>query len=383
MRDDIYRDISINISRKEIDKQDKFCTIAHSILKECGGHERDKIMLFGSDEYPDMNYDREIEPFWSFIFYTKNLQNRHKKIFKKLQLKFPDRNIYCPDEESGWRLFLTRLAKCVFKIRDFINDINVQRLNEKEREYFQKMKQKYKFVFEPNDVRRSIQKLMKKQGLSGLIKKFNITFYLKKLENNPEINTNEAQKAVDNILEILNAELFISQFEWMYKNTNESWKKEFGWYLFRENDVFDFLKIPKDNKEFNSQLQYLYKILVESLNNKELKENLRILGVKDTELKNEKGQIKKSITLLELWILKKLKKNDLEIIKFLNLLHKLRGKTTHSLKAVHGLSNKEEFKKLVEFFQKKQSIKSSRVRSEVFKAILKTSEILLEKEFFD
>ena len=377
MRDDIYRE-SINISRKKNDKQKIFFKIGHDVLKECGGHERDQIKLYGSSEYPYMNYNIEIEPVWSFTFYTKNLQNRHKKIFKKLQLKFPDRNIYCPDEESGQRLFLKKLANCVFEIRDFIDDINVQRLNEKEKEYFQKMKQKYKFVFESNnDVRHSIQELMKKQGLSGLIKKFDITSYLKKLENNSEINTNETQKAVDNILEILNTELFISQFKWMYKDTNVLWKEKFDWHLFEPNDYVDSLKIPTDNKEFNSQLQYLYKILVESLNNKELTASLRILGVKDTELKNEKGEKKKSISLLELWITRKMNEDNLEIIEFLKLLNKLRGKTEHSLKI--DVSKKEEFQKIVEFCKKKQPIKSY-IPSEVFKAILKTSEVLLEKK---
>ena len=178
-------------------------------------------------------------------------------------------------------------------------------------------------------------------------------------------------------MEILNTELFISQFKSMYKDINVLWKEKFGWHLFETNDYVDSLKIPKGNKEFNSQLQYLYKILVESLNNKELKASLRILGVKDTELKNEKGEKKKSISLLELWITRKMNKDNLEIIEFLKLLNKLRGKTEHSLKI--DVSKKEEFQKIVEFCKKKQPIKSY-VPSEVFKAILKTSEVLLEKE---
>ena len=376
---DIYTEIVINISRKKNDNQDEFLRTAHDILMKLGGHERDELWLSRDEEHPYMNHNLypELESVWRFRFVTKNIQNRHRKIFKKLQQQFLDRNIYCPYEEDGWRLLLTRLTKYISAIRNFIENINFQRLNEEEKKIFQKMKKKYKFAFEPNNIRHSIQKLMRKKDMLTLIKKFNIISYLRKLENNPEINTSKAKKAVDDILEILNAELFISQFEWVYKDTNKSWKKEFGWYLFKTNDFIDSLKIPKDNKEFNSQLQDLYKLLVESLNNEDIKKSLKKLDVKGTELKGTGGKMKKSIALLELWIIKKLKKNNLEIIEFLKLLNKIRGKTSHSLKI--DVSKTKEFKEIVEFCKKKHSIKSYSVH-EVFKAILKTSEVLLEKE---
>ena len=79
-----------------------------------------------------------------------------------------------------------------------------------------------------------------------------------------------------------------------------------------------------------------------------------------------------------MWINKKWNKNNLEIIKFLKLLHSLRGVTAHSLKI--DISKKEELKKIVIFCKKKQSINTYQFH-EIFKAILKTSEILLEKEF--
>ena len=139
----MYKNITINISRKEDDSNDKFFKIACDILKQLGGHERDYLWLYEDQEYPYMNHNyRKLEPVWCFIFYTKNIQNRHKKIFKKLQKIFPNRNIYCPNEEEGWRLFLTRLAECMFIIRDFIKDINFQRLNEEEKKIFKKIEKK-------------------------------------------------------------------------------------------------------------------------------------------------------------------------------------------------------------------------------------------------
>ena len=380
MRDDIHTEIVINISRTKNDNQDKLLKTAHDILTKLGGHEKDVTWLSADEEHPYMSVYKIMEPVWNFKFVTKNIKNRHRKIFKKLQQQFPNRNIYCPDKEDGWRLLLTRLARCVFIIRDFIDDINVQRLNEEEKKIFQKIKTKYAFVFNSKgiNIRNPIQELIGKKGMSVAIKRFDITSYLKKLENNPEINTSEVQKAVDDITKILNTELFISQFEWTYKDINKLWKQKFGWYLFRKNDVVDSLKIPEGNEEFENQVKYLHKILVESLNNKELKKNLKILNVTDTELKNKEGKMKKSIDLLELWITKKLQKNNLEIIEFLKLLHDLRGKVSHSFKT-DGLSKKEAFKKIVKFCKKKQFIKPSHIRSEVFKAILKTSEVLLEE----
>ena len=372
------KDIYIHISRKKSDDQDDFWKIFCDIAKKCGCHEKDQIWLSDSEEHPYMNHWAypKLESVWTIRFFTKDIQNRHKKIFKALQRRFLGRHIYCPEKESGWRLFLTRLASHIFIIRNFIKDINVQRLNEEEKKSFQKIKQKYSFAFELNDLRLVIQKLIRKKGMLSVIRKFDIISLLRKLENNPEIDTDETQRAVVNILEILNKELFISQFEWTHKSINKLWKKKFGWHLFRDNDVFDSLQIPKDIKEFNIQLQYLHRILVESLNNEDLKKNLEMIGVKDTELKNEDGQMKKSIFLLDLWISKKLKKDELEIIEFLRLLHNLRGKATHSLKA-RGLSGEKDFKKIVKFCQRKQTIQSSHTRSELFKAILKTSELLL------
>ena len=381
MRDNIYTEISINIPKKENDTLDEMLEIARDILKKLGGHKRDELRCYASEEYPYMIHHShsELEPIWGLTFVTKNIKDRHKKIFKKLQQQFPDRNIYCPNKEDGWRLLLTRLAKCAFIVRNFTNDINIQRLNEEEKKLFQKIKEKYKFVFNSkvNDIRRPIQKIIRKKGMSVAIKKFDITFYLKKLENNPEINTSKVQKAINNIIEILNTELFISQFEWVYKNINELWKQEFSWYLFRKNDVIDSLKIPKNDREFENQVQSLYKILIETLNNKDLKEGLKSLGMKNTELKNPEGKMKKSIDLLELWIKKKLQKDNLNIIKFLRLLHNLRGKISHIFK-MDELSKEEAFKEIVNFCNEKHPIKHLYKRSEVFKSILKTSEILLD-----
>ncbi|MDE0151978.1 MAG: hypothetical protein OXK80_05745 [Bdellovibrionales bacterium] len=383
MRDNLhtYTEIVINISRKQNDNQKKLFKTAQDILMQLGGHNKDIIYLSGDEEYPYMNFSREIESVWRFRFVTKNIQNRHKKIFKKLQLKFRGRNIYCPYEEDGWRLILTRLAYCVGTIRKFIMDVNVQRLSEEEKKYFQTVKQKYKFVFEYGYTRRSIQKLVRKKDISTIRRQFNITSQLKKLENNPEIDTSGTQQAVDHILDILDKELFISQFEWVYKDINNLWQQKFGWCLFRKSDGFDSLKIPKDKKEFNTQLKDLHRGLVEALNRLEIIEDLKKLGVTDADLKNKEGREKGSISLLESWFFWKLKKNDLEIIQFLHLLNKLRVEIVHGLRVVDGLSGKEAFKKIVEFCQKKQSIQSTSVRSDVFKAILKTSTVVLNEVY--
>ena len=111
----------------------------------------------------------------------------------------------------------------------------------KKRKFLKKLKKKYEIAIK-SEIRYSLQKLIREKDIQALIKQFDIIFYLKKLENHPEINTRKAHETVNRIfLEILNKELFISQFEWKYKLTNKLWKKEFNWFLFRKNDFFSIL----------------------------------------------------------------------------------------------------------------------------------------------
>ena len=376
MRHDLYTEIVINISRRGDDNLNKFLKLTYEILKKLKGHEKDIIWISEDKENPFMRNYETLEPIWRCRFITKNIQNRHKNIFKALKLKFSDRNVYLPYEEIGWRLFLTRLSNNIFKIKNFIEDINVQRLNENERKTLKKIKNKYDFAFNSSMIQ-PIRKFVGSKKIVDLLKQFDINRHLKRLENNPEIDTSEVQKAVDNLLEILNTELFIYQFEKIYKKVNKLWKQDYGWILFKEHDIFDCLKIPDDDEKFHSQIQHLHKILVESLNNKELKSRLKLLGIEEKHLKNKEGNLKKSIDLLELWLSKNFKNNqEFKIINFLKLLHILRGKITHNLK-IKKLSKLKEFKEIVKFCEEKQPIKTSHEVGEVFKNILKTSKILL------
>lgn len=377
--------IHINISKRENDDKKELFKTACSVLNKCGGHERDQILLY-NDLHPTSSIPNHYV--WNFTFFTKNILEKHEKILREFQLRFPDREVLCPDQKDEKSVFIEKLTNSVFSVTEFIGSINIQRLNEREKKSLQEIQKKYYFAIKSGDIRRSVQNLIKKNNISVLIELFDITIFLKKLENNQEINTSEPQKAVNNLLEDLNDYFFILPFKRMYKQVNDLWRQEFEWYLFKElspddNYVFNFLKVPKNEiQDFKSQIQNLHKLLVECINAVDLRKALQQLNTPDEELKNEKGEWKKPLLLLKIWYAKKLNISNSELIGFLELLHYVRGEVSHILGS-DGLSNKRGFKSMQEFIIEKNCFSLSDSLSDFFKAILKACENLFEIEFFD
>ncbi len=130
-------------------------------------------------------------------------------------------------------------------------------------------------------------------------------------------------------------------FKHKFEAFQEVWFKKFGWYLFKplsEEDCYHFksLHIPITNnrKEFDEQILSLTKILIDSLNEKELAKGISI------EKENPKG-----IDKLEGFLNSK-NVHFKNIIEFLRNLQSLR-----STSVVHRKSKKsKDYQKILNYF---------------------------------
>ncbi len=129
-------------------------------------------------------------------------------------------------------------------------------------------------------------------------------------------------------------------FKHEYPRFKERWKKQFGWELFlplRDEDkhVFNILRIPlSDNiAEFDDQVLALAKLLVDSLNEKELA--TRLSGGSKP---NEKG-----IAKFERWLQEQKATGFEGHIKFLRKLQALRAGSAHR--------KGDEYKKAADYFE--------------------------------
>jgi hypothetical protein len=129
-------------------------------------------------------------------------------------------------------------------------------------------------------------------------------------------------------------------FKHEYPRFKERWQKQFGWELFlplRDEDkhVFNILRIPlSDNiAEFDDQVLALAKLLVDSLNEKELA--ARLSGGSKS---NEKG-----IAKFERWLQEQNLTTYQDHIKFLRKLQALRGGSAHR--------KGDEYKKAADYFE--------------------------------
>ncbi len=80
-------------------------------------------------------------------------------------------------------------------------------------------------------------------------------------------------------------------FKYKFKNFQNKWNENFGWYLFKplskdDKHYFKSLHIPTtdDPKEFDEQILAISKIIIESLNVKKLQENIEIVKAKPSKL---------------------------------------------------------------------------------------------------
>jgi hypothetical protein len=129
-------------------------------------------------------------------------------------------------------------------------------------------------------------------------------------------------------------------FKHEYHRLNERWKKQFGWELFlplRDEDkhVFNILRIPlSDNiAEFDDQVLALAKLVIDSLNERELA--TRLSGGSKT---NEKG-----IAKFERWLQEQKTTGYEEHFKFLRKLQALRAGSAHR--------KGDEYKKAADYFK--------------------------------
>jgi hypothetical protein len=129
-------------------------------------------------------------------------------------------------------------------------------------------------------------------------------------------------------------------FKHEYPRLNDRWQKQFGWHLFlplREEDkhVFDILRIPlSDNiAEFDDQVLALAKLLVDSLNEKQLA----------AELSGESKPDEKGIAKLERWFQEQSVTGYAEHIRFLRKLQALRAGSAHR--------KGDEYQKTADYFQ--------------------------------
>jgi hypothetical protein len=129
-------------------------------------------------------------------------------------------------------------------------------------------------------------------------------------------------------------------FKHEYPRFKERWKKQFSWELFlplRDEDkhVFNILRIPlSDNiAEFDDQVLALAKLLVDSLNEKEL-----ATRSSERSKPNEKG-----IGKFERWLQEQKETDYEEHIKFLRKLQALRAGSAHR--------KGDEYKKAADYFE--------------------------------
>lgn len=94
------------------------------------------------------------------------------------------------------------------------------------------------------------------------------------------------------------ADLFFKQ---AFKMFQENWHKHFGWYLFLplkkgDEHFFDTLRIPtkESQQEFDGLVQSITKIMIDSINTKEIKKFM----VKDTDTEESKNLVKKEFVLI-------------------------------------------------------------------------------------
>lgn len=118
------------------------------------------------------------------------------------------------------------------------------------------------------------------------------------------------------------------RFKTMYHRINENFQNVFGWTLFlpfKKEDEYNFncLRVPTTNSysQFDMLVLSLAKTLIDSLNEKAIKAELKEAGINCAEIKG-------SISLLEAWLNNYQVENTEQHISFLRNLYKLRSSGT-------------------------------------------------------
>ena len=149
-------------------------------------------------------------------------------------------------------------------------------------------------------------------------------------------------------------------FKKRYKQFNTKWNEKYNWFFFKslsekDNHCFNSLRIPLDEEqqEFDTQIQNLTKIFIESINIKEIKKAFPEKYKEDS----------KTIDILEQFL--KVKNNKISpIIEFLRKLQKLRSKGSAHIET------DKEYIKVLNYFKQLERIKKPDSKIEIFSQIL-------------
>lgn len=149
-------------------------------------------------------------------------------------------------------------------------------------------------------------------------------------------------------------------FKNKYQKFNKVWQEKYGWSFFKplsekDKPCFDSLRIPlnEEQLEFDTQIQYLTKIFVDSINIKEIKKTFPTSYKEDS----------KTIDILD----QCLKVQNIRIdpmIEFLRKLQKLRSK------GPAHIETDEKYTKVLNYFKQLTGTKKTNSRSEIFSEIL-------------
>ena len=372
----------INIPRKKSDESGQIFQILREILYHNGGHKREEMSITGYQGYLDPNNENETETkdIWSISFHTKNISNRHKNIFEHVKLKFPDRNVFSSIPETPEESVIDEVSESFRVVSDFIDDINIQRLNEKEKKELEKINKIYKIENSPS-LPKEKRRIIKLAIIKESVEDFNVIEHFQVLENHPDIDTINEQNAVKNILKILNQHIFISNFIKVYQKTNKAWFQQFNWHLFKETDRLNDLNIPIHKEGFYAQIGCLNFILADCLDNSLLKKKLKELNIITT---NDKGESTKSLDSAKR-LFDRLFPNT-HTISFLKLLNSFRGKVSHSRNSKENLQT-DKFLKMVNFCKNHYPIYKTDLKANnyenIFRAILQTTIEILEEACLD
>ena len=148
-------------------------------------------------------------------------------------------------------------------------------------------------------------------------------------------------------------------FKKHYETFNKKWEKKYGWPFFKplsneDKYCFDALRVPlnEEQSEFDSQIMYLVKIFIESINTKEMKKGLL----------KECAQNKSSIDVLTMF----LKSKDIENVQMIEFLKKLQELRSRGSAHIKG----KNYEKTLSWFKKFKDVQNPESKIQIFSQIL-------------
>ena len=148
-------------------------------------------------------------------------------------------------------------------------------------------------------------------------------------------------------------------FKKKYTKFNEEWNKKYDWYFFKplldtDEYCFDSLRLPlnENQNEFDSQIMYLIKVFIESINTEQIKKNFPANYEKNS----------RTIDVLSQLLSLKNVESD-QVIEFLRNLQKLRSKGSAHRK-------EQDYDKVLDYFKQLNEDQNSDNKMQIFSKIL-------------